>query len=201
MRIIADHTKAMTFLVSDGVLPSNEGRGYVLRKLIRRAARHGILIGIEDAFLHQLLMQVVEDYSDEYPELRENVDMITRVVLREEEQFKRTIHQGLDILEAFIKELGEKNETTLSGDDAFKLYDTYGFPLDLTREILEDAGLSVDEVAFAKALKEQKERSRAARSEEKRVGRQIARKLSSSLRRHSSGATRRLHARAFSRIS
>lgn len=165
MRIIADHTKAMTFLVSDGVLPSNEGRGYVLRKLIRRAARHGILIGIEDAFLHQLLLQVVEDYSDEYPELRENVDMITRVVLREEEQFKRTIHQGLDILDSFVKDLREKNETTLSGDDAFKLYDTYGFPLDLTREILEDAGLSVDEAAFEKALKEQKERSRAARSE------------------------------------
>ena len=163
MRIIGDHTKAMTFLVSDGVLPSNEGRGYVLRKIIRRAARHGILLGIEDIFLSDLVVQVIEDYKDEYPELKENEQMIRRVIRREEEKFKETIHQGLSILDEMMVEMKEKDEDTLSGNNAFKLYDTYGFPLDLTKEILEEKGLLVDEEGFQKALEEQKVRSRSAR--------------------------------------
>ena len=165
MRIIGDHTKAMTFLVSDGVLPSNEGRGYVLRKLIRRAARHGILLGIDELFLNELLMQVIEDYKDEYPELKENEDMIRRVVRREEEKFRETIHQGLSILEEMTSQIIDSDKKVLSGENAFKLYDTYGFPLDLTKEILEEKGLFVDEEGFKAALDEQKNRSRSARRE------------------------------------
>lgn len=165
MRIIGDHTKAMTFLVSDGVLPSNEGRGYVLRKLIRRAARHGILLGIDELFLNDLLMQVIEDYKDEYPELKENEDMIRRVVRREEEKFRETIHQGLSILEEMTSQIIDSDKKVLSGENAFKLYDTYGFPLDLTKEILEEKGLFVDEEGFKVALDEQKTRSRSARRE------------------------------------
>ena len=163
LRIIADHVKSCTFMISDGIMPSNEGRGYVLRRLIRRAARHGRLLGIEDRFMPELSKTVIELSKDGYPELEEKKAMILKVLAEEEEKFNKTIDQGLAILADMESEMSAKNETVLSGENAFKLYDTYGFPLDLTIEILEEKNLTVDEEGFQAAMKEQREKARKAR--------------------------------------
>ncbi len=163
LRIIADHVKSCTFMISDGIMPSNEGRGYVLRRLIRRAARHGRLLGIEGRFMPELSKTVIELSKDGYPELEEKKAMILKVLAEEEEKFNKTIDQGLAILADMESEMAAKNETVLSGENAFKLYDTYGFPLDLTIEILEEKNLTVDEEGFQAAMKEQREKARKAR--------------------------------------
>lgn len=163
IRVITDHSRAMTFLVSDGVLPSNEGRGYILRRLIRRASRHGKLLGIEEPFLTNIVDVVVSSWKVEYPELEERKERIKKVILAEEDKFQETIHQGLNILERYIDELIENDNTCLNGEKAFKLYDTYGFPLDLTREILEERGLNVDEDGFNQQMDQQRSRARKAR--------------------------------------
>ena len=163
LRIIADHVKSCTFMISDGIMPSNEGRGYVLRRLLRRAARHGRMLGIEGRFMAGLAKEVIELSKDGYPELEEKQAMILKVLTEEEEKFNRTIDQGLAILASMEAEMKEKGETVLSGENAFKLYDTYGFPIDLTREILEEKSFSVDEDGFKSCMDEQKKKARAAR--------------------------------------
>ncbi|MCI8961271.1 MAG: alanine--tRNA ligase [Lachnospiraceae bacterium] len=163
LRIIADHIKSCTFMISDGIMPSNEGRGYVLRRLLRRAARHGRLLGIEGRFMDELSKTVIRLSRDGYPELEEKKPMILKVLAEEEDKFNRTIDQGLAILADMEADMAAKGEKVLSGDNAFKLYDTYGFPLDLTVEILEEKSLTVDEEGFQKAMKEQREKARKAR--------------------------------------
>ncbi len=163
IRLITDHIRSVTFMVSDGIMPSNEGRGYVLRRLLRRAARHGRLLGIEGNFLSGLSRKVIEVSKDGYPELEERQEFITRVITEEEEKFNKTIDQGLNILSEMKETLIAKGEKVLSGDDAFKLYDTYGFPMDLTGEILEEDGITIDEEGFQAAMTEQKEKARKAR--------------------------------------
>lgn len=163
LRIVADHVKSCTFMISDGIMPSNEGRGYVLRRLLRRAARHGRILGIEGKFMDQLSKVVIELSKDGYPELEEKQVMILKVLSEEEDKFNKTIDQGMNILAEMEAEMTAKNETVLSGADAFKLYDTYGFPLDLTIEILEEKSFTVDEEGFQAAMKEQKDKARAAR--------------------------------------
>lgn len=163
IRLITDHIRSATFMVSDGIMPSNEGRGYVLRRLIRRAARHGKMLGIEGAFLADLSATVIRESKDGYPELEEKKDFIFKVLTQEEEKFAKTIDQGLAILSDMQKEMEEKGEKVLSGENAFKLYDTYGFPVDLTEEILEEKGFSVDEEGFKKAMDVQRETARKAR--------------------------------------
>ena len=163
IRVITDHIRSVTFMISDGIMPSNEGRGYVLRRLLRRACRHGRLLNIEGEFLTKLAQTVIEGSKDGYPELEEKKEFIFKVIAKEEEQFNKTIDQGLGILAEMEEELEKKGEKTLGGDQAFKLYDTYGFPLDLTREILEEKGISVDEEGFQAAMKVQRETARAAR--------------------------------------
>ena len=163
IRVITDHIRSVTFMISDGIMPSNEGRGYVLRRLLRRACRHGRLLNIEGEFLTKLAQTVIEGSKDGYPELEEKKEFIFKVIAKEEEQFNKTIDQGLSILAEMEEELEKKGEKTLGGDQAFKLYDTYGFPLDLTREILEEKGISVDEEGFQAAMKVQRETARAAR--------------------------------------
>lgn len=160
IRVLMDHSKAMTFLVYDGVIPSNEQRGYVLRKLIRRAYRHGKLMGIKGEFLSKILDSVIDVYREEYPELIEAKDRISKIIIAEESKFQETIDQGLEILDSFIDDMKSKKLEVLDGEKAFKLYDTYGFPLDLTREILAEKNLKVDEVAFSENMKKQKELSR-----------------------------------------
>ena len=152
-----------TFMISDGIMPSNEGRGYVLRRLIRRAARHGRLLGIDGMFLSDLSETVIESSKDGYPELEEKKNMIFKVLTEEENKFNKTIDTGLNILAEMEAKISEEGNKTLSGDDAFKLYDTYGFPLDLTKEILEEKGFSVDEEGFKKAMEVQREKARNAR--------------------------------------
>ena len=163
IRVITDHVRSVTFMISDGIMPSNEGRGYVLRRLLRRACRHGRLLGIQGEFLPQLSETVITGSKDGYPELEEKKGFILKVIAKEEEQFNKTIDQGLGILKEMEKEMQEKGEKTLSGADAFKLYDTYGFPLDLTKEILEEKGLAVDEDGFKAAMEEQRVKARTAR--------------------------------------
>ena len=163
IRVVTDHIRSATFMISDGVIPSNEGRGYVLRRILRRAARHGKLLGINEKFLVSLAKIVIEQNKDAYPELVGKTDYILKVVLIEEERFNATIDSGLSILSAIIEKVKADGGQTVSGEDAFKLYDTFGFPVDLTREICEEAGLKVDEEAFTLLMKEQKERARAAR--------------------------------------
>lgn len=163
IRVIADHVKAMTFMTYDGILPSNEKRGYVLRRLIRRAARHGKLLGIEGSFLTSIVEKVIDAYKDEYKELVENKDKIYQVISDEEEKFQKTIDQGLDILNSLLEEMKEENTNVLNGEDAFKLYDTYGFPLDLTKEILAENGFSVDEKVFNESMEKQRNLARNAR--------------------------------------
>ncbi len=163
LRIVADHIKSCTFMISDGIMPSNEGRGYVLRRLLRRAARHGKKLGIGGEFLAELSRTVIALSKDGYPELEEKSAMIFKVLSQEEDKFNKTIDQGLSILSEMEEEMAAKGEKTLSGENAFKLYDTYGFPVDLTREILEEKGLLIDEEGFAASMKKQKEQARAAR--------------------------------------
>lgn len=163
LRIITDHIRSVVFMVSDGILPSNEGRGYVLRRLLRRAARHGKLLGVERAFLFELVDTVVKIYGDAYVELKEKQEYIKKVIEVEEERFQETIHQGLEILNGYIQELQLANENTLNGIYAFKLYDTYGFPIDLTKEILDEKGLQVDSIGFEEEMTRQRERARKAR--------------------------------------
>ena len=160
LRVITDHIRSTTFMIGDGVMPSNEGRGYVLRRLLRRAARHGRLLGINKPFLHELCSTVIEENKSAYPELTEKVEHIKTVILVEEENFGKTIDKGLNMLNELI--VGDIKE--LSGKDAFKLYDTYGFPLDLTKDILEEKGISVNEEEFNALMNEQKQRARDARS-------------------------------------
>ena len=163
IRIITDHIRAVSFLVADGVLPSNEGRGYVLRRLLRRAARHGKLLGIKENFLYKLVDEVIKVSGEAYPELVEKESYIKKVIRIEEEKFNETIEQGMEILDSYIADLKKNGETTLSGENAFKLYDTYGFPIDLTQEILEEEHLSIDEEAFNGEMNKQRERARSAR--------------------------------------
>ena len=163
IRVITDHVRSATFMISDGVIPSNEGRGYVLRRIIRRACRHGKLLGINGMFLRGLCEIVIAQNQDAYPELKTKYDYVLKVMTLEEERFNATIDAGLGILNVLVAEAKEKGETTLSGADTFKLYDTFGFPVDLTREIAEEAGLSIDEDAFKALMDEQKQRARAAR--------------------------------------
>lgn len=164
MRIITDHIRAVTFVVSEGVTPDNEGRGYVLRMLFRRAARHGKLLGIEENFMARLASKVVDVFGPFYNELAERRDFIKDIVNQEEDRFNKTLDSGLKILDGYIDEMKQNSANMLGGDLAFKLYDTYGFPLDLTKDILKDNGLKVDEEGFKKAMDEQRERARSARS-------------------------------------
>lgn len=164
IRLITDHIRSVTFMISDGIIPSNEGRGYVLRRLLRRAARHGRLLGIKDRFLATLSTTVIEGSKDGYPELEEKKDYILKLLTIEEDNFNKTIDQGLSILGELEETLVKDGSKTLSGDDAFKLYDTYGFPLDLTREILEEKGFLIDEEGFQKAMNVQRETARSARA-------------------------------------
>ena len=163
IRIVTDHIKSCTFMISDGIMPSNEGRGYILRRLLRRAARHGRKLGIEGKFLANLSDTVIALSKDGYPELEEKKVMIFKVLTEEEDKFNKTIDQGLAILSDMKDAMKAEGKTMLSGADAFKLYDTYGFPLDLTKEILEEKNFEVDEEGFAACMKEQKEKARKAR--------------------------------------
>ena len=163
IRLITDHIRSATFMISDGIMPTNEGRGYVLRRLIRRAARHGRLLGIDGTFLAKLSETVIEGSKDGYPELDEKREFIFNVLQQEEAKFNKTIDQGLSILASMEEELAAKNAKILVGADAFKLYDTYGFPLDLTKEILEEKGYEVDEEGFKTAMDEQRKAAREAR--------------------------------------
>ena len=163
IRLITDHIRSATFLITDGVVPSNEGRGYVLRRLIRRAARHGRLLGVEGQFLAKLSATVIEGSKDGYPELDEKRDYILKVLTNEESQFNKTIDQGLKILNELENKMKSEGTKILSGTDAFKLYDTYGFPLDLTKEILEEKGYQIDEDGFQKEMQVQREKARGAR--------------------------------------
>ncbi|MBP3420849.1 MAG: alanine--tRNA ligase [Lachnospiraceae bacterium] len=163
IRIVTDHIRSATFMISDGIMPTNEGRGYVLRRIIRRAARHGKLLGIDGMFLARLSETVIEGSKDGYPELEEKKEFIFNVLTQEETKFANTIDQGLSILNEMAEAMEKEGKTQLSGADAFKLYDTYGFPLDLTMEILEEKGFTVDKEGFATAMTEQKEKARKAR--------------------------------------
>lgn len=166
LRILADHARAVTFLIADGVLPSNEGRGYVLRRLLRRAVRHGRLLGVEDAFMNQIIDRVVELMGDVYPEIIEHHDLVRRVVDSEEQRFGQTLKQGLVFLEDAIGQTKTSGSAVLDGHFAFSLHDTYGFPLELTSEIAAEAGLSVDTDAFDTEMQAQRERGRAAVKDE-----------------------------------
>ena len=165
LRVITDHIRSATFMIGDGILPSNEGRGYVLRRLLRRAARHGKLLGVNEPFLYKVCDMVIHENRTAYPDLVEKQDYITRVIKVEEENFAKTIDTGLRILNDLVESHKAKGETVFSGEDAFKLYDTYGFPLDLTQDILEEQGMTVDEAAFTALMEDQKERARAARGD------------------------------------
>ena len=164
LRVITDHIRSTVFMVCDGVLPSNEGRGYVLRKLLRRGARHGRLLGIQGDFLHEVCDTVIKESKAAYPELYEKRDYIKKVIRLEEEKFSGTIDSGLSILNGYIENSKKEGRSVLNGEDAFRLYDTYGFPLDLTKEVLEEQQMTVDEDAFNQFMKQQKEKSHAARS-------------------------------------
>ena len=170
IRVITDHTRSVTFMISDGIMPSNEGRGYVLRRLLRRACRHGRLLGIEGSFIPELAQTVIEGSKDGYPELEEKKDFILKVIAKEEDQFNKTIDQGLGILAEMTAKMEAEQTTTLSGADAFKLYDTYGFPIDLTKEILGEKGMQVDEEGFHASMEVQRKTARAARGETNYMG-------------------------------
>ncbi|TAH74779.1 MAG: alanine--tRNA ligase [Anaerolineaceae bacterium] len=163
IRIITDHIRAVTFMASDGIIPSNEGRGYIFRRLLRRAARHGRLLGIKNLFLAELSGIVIKESKDGYPELEEKKDYILKLLAIEEEKFNKTIDQGLSILSDMQNDLEKNNQKILPGEDVFKLYDTYGFPFDLTKEILEEKGYELDEKGFLDAMEVQRETARSAR--------------------------------------
>ena len=179
LRIITDHIRSITFMISDDVMPSNEGRGYVLRRLLRRAARHGKMLGIDDAFLCNLCDVVIRDSRDAYPELATKKEYIKKVIKIEEDKFRETLDSGMEILNGFINELKENKEKVLKGADGFKLYDTFGFPMELTKEILEDEGLALDEEAFHEEMKIQRERARSARKTSNYMGADV--KISDSI--------------------
>lgn len=164
VRIITDHARAVTFLIGDGVIPSNEGRGYVLRRILRRAARHGKLLGIKDNFIASISKLVIDMFGQAYPELANNADQIYKIIEIEEDRFSKTIDQGIDILNAYTDEMAKEGVTELSGEQAFKLYDTYGFPFELTEEILGEKGLTVREESFVEFMNKQKENARKARN-------------------------------------
>ena len=170
IRIITDHIRSATFMISDGIMPSNEGRGYVLRRLIRRGARHGRILGIDGKFLAKLSETVIEGSKDGYPELDEKKDMIFKVLTEEENKFNKTIDQGLSILSELEEEMKKNGTSELAGENAFKLYDTYGFPIDLTREILEEKGMTIDEEGFAADMQKQKETARSRRAKSNYMG-------------------------------
>ena len=170
IRVITDHIRSVTFMASDGVFPSNEGRGYVMRRLIRRAVRHAKLLGIEGMFLSELVKTVVENSKGEYSELEEKFDYIEKLLTNEEKSFNETIDRGMNILNGFIDDLKATGKTVLDGKSCFLLSDTYGFPIDLTRELLEEQGLSCDDDEFKKCMEEQKERAREARGGSKYMG-------------------------------
>jgi len=161
-RVITDHIRSTVFMVSDGILPSNEGRGYVLRRVLRRAARHGKLLGIKKPFLSQLAKTVINEFHTAYPELKEREEYIIKIIDIEEERFNETVDQGLDYLNGYIDEMVRSGQKVLDGTKAFKLYDTYGFPFDLTKEILREHGMEVDEEGFSEEMRIQRERARAA---------------------------------------
>lgn len=161
LRVITDHIRGITFMIGDGVLPSNEGRGYVLRRIIRRAARHGRLLGLNEPFLFKVCQKVIDQYKGVYNELENKGDYIKRVIKKEEERFATTIEQGLAILDQYIDQMLHEGNSMLSGEKAFRLYDTYGFPLELTKEILAERGFGVDEAGFNELMEEQKRRARA----------------------------------------
>lgn len=170
IRIITDHLRSMTFMIADGIIPSNEGRGYVLRRLLRRAARHGKLLGIKDAFLSQLCERVIEISGKAYPELEEKRDYIKKIIRIEEEKFSSTIDQGMSIIEDYVKEMKAAGKTVLDGEKVFKLHDTYGFPLELTQEILEEQGCAADVEGFARNMEHQKEQARSAQKSKEDAG-------------------------------
>lgn len=170
IRVITDHIRSVTFMTADGVLPSNEGRGYVLRRLLRRAARHGKILGINDLFLTDLSKIVIETSKDAYPELEEKKDYINKILTVEEERFYATIDTGMELLKQKISELKSSNTKKLKGEDAFKLYDTYGFPFDLMKEILEEENMTIDEESFLKEMENQKNKARSAREEDTYMG-------------------------------
>ncbi len=170
IRLITDHIRSAVFMIGDGISPSNEGRGYVLRRLIRRAARHGRLLGIKGTFLAELALTVISECEDGYPELRERQELITRVLTQEEENFNRTIDQGLSLLGGIRDRMKKMHEKVLAGAEVFKLYDTYGFPVDLTEEILQESGLRIDMEGFKKAMERQREMARNARKETNYMG-------------------------------
>ena len=170
IRIITDHIRAVSFMICDGILPSNEGRGYILRRLLRRAARHGRLLGIKDAFLKELCEKVFETSGDAYPDLIERKDYIKKIIGIEEDKFAATIDKGTDILEGYIEDAKKNNSSKLSGEQVFTLYDTYGFPIELTEEIAADAGCTVDSEGFKACMDAQKAQARAARKDEDNEG-------------------------------
>ena len=163
LRVITDHIRSSVFMICDGVLPSNEGRGYVLRRLLRRAARHGKLLGVNEPFLYEVCDTVIHENEGHYPELRERQDYITKVIRTEEENFAKTIDSGLKIFSELLAQHKAKGETQFAGEDAFKLYDTYGFPVDLTEEMVQDEGMTLDRAGFDQAMEEQRVRARKAR--------------------------------------
>ena len=163
IRIITDHIRSVTFMVSDGIMPSNEGRGYVLRRLLRRAAKHGKQLGIQNTFLTSLVERVINVSGQAYPELVEKQEYIKKVIAVEEERFRETIDQGSEILKGFVEELKKNQQVCLSGEAAFKLYDTFGFPIELTQEMLEEEGLEIDEAGFKEEMEKQRVRARSAR--------------------------------------
>ena len=170
VRIITDHIRSVTMMTADGVLPSNEGRGYVLRRLLRRAARHGKLLGIQGEFLAELSKSVIACSGEAYPELVDKQEYIFKILSLEENSFYKTIDNGMEILKQDMEEMKAAGQTVMSGEKSFRLYDTYGFPIDLTKEILEEAGMSVDEDAFAAEMKAQKDRARSARAKSNYMG-------------------------------
>ncbi|ABP67479.1 alanyl-tRNA synthetase [Caldicellulosiruptor saccharolyticus DSM 8903] len=170
IRVITDHIRGTVFMIGDGILPSNEGRGYVLRRLIRRAARHGRMLGKRETFLHLIVDTVIEAYKSPYPELIQKGEYIKKVLYNEESRFNQTIDIGLELLENEIDRLKKNKENVLKGEIAFKLYDTYGFPLDLTREIAAEKGIIVDQAGFDRLMQEQKERARMAQKELENIG-------------------------------
>lgn len=170
LRVITDHIRSTVFMIGDGVVPQNEGRGYVLRRLLRRAARHGMLLGIKEPFLYRVCETVIRENQSVYPDLVENADYIQKVVRIEEERFSKTIEQGMELLSQEMDRLLSENITTLPGASAFRLYDTFGFPLDLVSEIAQEKGIAVDEEEFSRLMQDQRERARAARANLGAVG-------------------------------
>ena len=162
MRVVADHARGVSFLIGDGVTPSNEGRGYVLRRIIRRACRHGRLLGLEEPFLHEVSGVVIEDMKNPFPELEQRKAAISQIILREEERFSETLDKGLRILSEEKDRLRSKGMTVVPGDVVFKLYDTFGFPVDLTADVARDDGFEIDEDGFDRAMEDQRQRARSA---------------------------------------